>query len=518
MRLTYPCALVFVVATAGQPPSSPAPPAGHVLTTAGTGGGLLLVGDRLWRLTADVWQPVTAAGPLNRVMAASAFDTRRGVLVVFGGASLRNGSRYGETWEWNGRDWTYRDVPTPGVRDHHAMAYDEARGQVVMYGGWDVDRKFPADTWTWDGTAWTRADTATGPGGAGHLAMAYDSKRQRVVMFGGDAPQRPATADTWEWDGREWRRVATTGPEPRTRHALAYDAARGVTVMFGGQIGSGQTAAFPQETWTWDGARWTRVDARGPAPRFGPSMAYDHGRKRVMLFGGNRGARPFDRLADTWEFDGASWQQLEPAGVSAAARVEALLAAMGGRDVWARTKFVHVRATHRDPALGAYQNQIWNDFAAPRVRIEAIIGGDRVMRGFDGTSGWRVRGGETFPLTAAQLESDRAWWESNVYRTFHRLAVNDPDLNVHAIGENRLEIFRADGRRLNWFVLNTAGEPVHFGTWDDERGTVFGPLVAGSGGIRHWRWGTNADGTFQFEIGHVDARGSVPDGVVFATR
>lgn len=322
MRLIQALALAFVMSAAVMPalrsetddrrPSSPAPTAGQVMTTAGSSGGILLVGERLWKLSAEGWMPLTASGPANRTMAAAAFDTRRGVLVVFGGVSLSNGSRYGETWEWNGGDWVHRDVRTPGIRDHHAMAYDEARGQVVMYGGWDVDRKFSADTWTWDGTVWTRANTTSGPGGAGHLAMAYDSRRQRVVMFGGDVPDRAASSDTWEWDGREWHRVAAGGPDPRTRHALAYDPARGVTVMFGGQVGSGRTAVFPQDTWEWDGTRWTRIDAPGPVPRYTPSIAYDHQRKRLVLFGGNRGGPPFDRLTDTWEFDGASWKQVHP--------------------------------------------------------------------------------------------------------------------------------------------------------------------------------------------------------------
>lgn len=206
------------------------------------------------------------------------------------------------------------------------------------------------------------------------------------------------------------------------------------------------------------------------------------------------------------------------ADASAGARVEQLLAAMGGRDAWARARFVHVQARHRDPALGTYENRIWNDFSAPRVRIEATIDGDRVMRGIDGVTGWRVRRGESFTLTPAQVEADRAWWEANVYRTLHRLAVNDPALSARVSGDNRLEIVRADGRRLNWFVLNAAGEPILFGTWDDERGTVFGPLVGGDGGIRHWRWGASADGTFQFEIARVEARESVPGGVSFAAQ
>jgi len=202
--------------------------------------------------------------------------------------------------------------------------------------------------------------------------------------------------------------------------------------------------------------------------------------------------------------------------VSAETRVDALLTAMGGRDTWAGTRFVHVRATHRDDMSGElYENQIWNDFSAPRVRIEARIGGDHVMRGIDGTTGWRVRRGEVLPLAAEQIEADRAWWESNVYRTLHRLAARDATLTARAVGSNRLEVFREDRRRLNWFVLNGAGEPILFGTWDNEHGTSFGPLTEASSGIRHWRWGASADGTFQFEIATLDARAAVPTGITF---
>lgn len=241
-------------------------------------GGSSANDDGLWRLDGGGWKRVAVGGPTQRSMLAAAFDTRRGVLVVFGGVGVRNGLRYGDTWEWNGRTWADRDVKTPGARDHHAMAYDEARGVVVMYGGWDLDRTFPSDTWTWDGANWSRAETTTGPGGVGHHAMAYDARRQRVVMFGGDAPGKPAAGGTWEWDGAHWERVATGGPAPRTRHRLAYDAARGVIVMYGGQIGTGPSAIYPNDTWTWDGAVWTQLNTPGPPPRWVHAMAYDHER------------------------------------------------------------------------------------------------------------------------------------------------------------------------------------------------------------------------------------------------
>ena len=201
---------------------------------------------------------------------------------------------------------------------------------------------------------------------------------------------------------------------------------------------------------------------------------------------------------------------------SADGRVDALLAAMGGRDAWARTTFVYVRATHHDLVSGApFGNEIWNDFSAPRVRIEAVVDGQARTRGFNGASGWRVREGSPSPLTAEQLAADHAWWESNVYRTLHRLARRDKTLTIRAAGTDRIEVYRPDGRRLNWLQLNPRGEPVRFGTWDSEAGSVFGPLVEASGGLKHWRWGTSADGSFRFEIAELRGHPSVPPGVSF---
>lgn len=36
----------------------------------------------------------------------------------------------------------------------HAMAYDDARQVVVLYGGYDGAGRL-GDTWTWDGVSWT---------------------------------------------------------------------------------------------------------------------------------------------------------------------------------------------------------------------------------------------------------------------------------------------------------------------------------------------------------------------------
>ncbi len=303
---------------------SPAPRAGHVMTSAGPGGGVLTLGgqildnsprlvDSLWRWDGSTWQVLSGTGPRNRTMPGAAFDTHRGVLVVYGGRSIGTRTRYGDLWEWNGKDWAERNVLTPGPRDHHAMTYDEARRTTVMFGGIDADRYvWPRGTWTWNGSAWNLADSVTGPGGLVHHAMAYDSRRQRVVLVGGSDSAGQASAGTWEWDGVRWERVTTEGPGARTRHRLAYDAARGETVLFGGQIGTGRTATFPEDTWTWDGTKWKQHSTPGPTPRYVHAMAYDSRRQRVVLFGGGSlspgGAPPYGYRADIWEWDGAQWR------------------------------------------------------------------------------------------------------------------------------------------------------------------------------------------------------------------
>ena len=260
--------------------------------------------DTLWHWTGTAWRALSGEGPAGRTMAAAAFDTRRGVFVLYGGIGIGSGTRLGDTWEWDGRAWAQHNVRTPGPRDHHAMAYDEARRQTVMFGGRaaEGDTRFPAGTWLWDGAAWTAAGTDGGPPGFGHHAMAYDSRRQRVVMYGGVRDDRRDLADTWEWDGATWHRIVTlAGPGPRSRHRMAYDAARGVIVLFGGNDGR------LLDTWTWDGTAWRQAATAGPPPRWVHAMAYDRQRQAVVLFGGGSSVRPYAPMQDLWEWNGEGW-------------------------------------------------------------------------------------------------------------------------------------------------------------------------------------------------------------------
>ena len=198
-------------------------------------------------------------------------------------------------------------------------------------------------------------------------------------------------------------------------------------------------------------------------------------------------------------------------------RAERLLAAMGGREAWSRVKYLHVEAVHDDLGVPApYTNRIWNDFTQPRVRFEARNAALDVRTGIHDGQGWRWRNGAPAELTPERLAGELRWWESNIYRTLHRLAVGDPQLEPRAVGEHRLEVFRRDGVRLNWFLLHPSGAPMLFGTWDSEAATAFGPL-GDNGTIRYPRWGARPDGAWRYEIVRVVTAEAVPAGIDFAS-
>ena len=119
----------------------------------------------------------------------------------------------------NGPDWLLARGPaSPPSRDAHAMAYDSGRGRVVLFAGANENNFVDfGDTWEWDGTSWIERTPAASPTPRFGHAMAYDAARGRVVLFGGyDFISGQVFADTWEWDGKNWA-AATPATSPPGR-------------------------------------------------------------------------------------------------------------------------------------------------------------------------------------------------------------------------------------------------------------------------------------------------------------
>ncbi len=265
--------------------------------------------EELWELDGQRWTLLSRAGPRARQLGAATYDSRRQRLVLHGGfGATDREDRRGDTWEWDGTRWHQMSDTSIGTRDHHRMAFDEARGRTVLYGGVKSGENKERDTWEWDGSSW-RQFTVEGPGGRAHFPMAYDEVRKQVVLFGGMGDNYQYHNDTWGWDGTSWRKLSDTGPSRRSHLSMAFDRRAGVMVLFGG-LSNGRPGSPLADTWLWDGKQWKEMQVPGPPKRAGHVMAYDAVRGKVVLFGGGSfDGRVSTLYSDIWEWDGSAWSK-----------------------------------------------------------------------------------------------------------------------------------------------------------------------------------------------------------------
>lgn len=193
----------------------------------------------------------------------------------------------------------------------------------------------------------------------------------------------------------------------------------------------------------------------------------------------------------------ASIAETEPDPGRAAAH--RLVVAMGGAETWSRARGLVIRARHWEAELDApYENLIQMSLDEPRMRFEGDSATMKRRRAVVGDTGWRVSEVRDLgSMTPEQVADDLRWWEAHAYRTIARLAQKDPTLIPRLHPDGRLELYRPDGVRLVWYRLNATGEPVAFGAWENEQGTIFGPLIARGGGVKLPAWASSADGAFR---------------------
>ena len=269
--------------------------------TLGTGG---LLGGDTWEWDGTMWRHRAVPGPSARTLTQMVFDCARGVTVLFGGVSISS-QYYGDTWEWDGTTWTQRALSGPSARIGHAMAYDAHRGVTVLFGGGD-GVNFLGETWEWDGVVWTQR-LVTEPSRRISSTMAYDVARRVTVLFGGGMLSN-IYRELWEWDGTRWtnRTPVLGGPSARTGHAMTYDVTRAKTIV------AGDFGFSVADTWEWDGIAWTRQ--QNLPGRWGHALAYDVGRGVTVCFGGVLSAAYI--TAELWEWNGTSWVQRSAGGPS----------------------------------------------------------------------------------------------------------------------------------------------------------------------------------------------------------
>ncbi|XVJ60560.1 MAG: hypothetical protein HEQ23_14655 [Tepidisphaera sp.] len=217
-----------------------------------------------WGWNGSTWTVLTDGLPPMRGASGAVFDSTRGVTVMFGGL-LDNWPSSGETWElgnvagsWA---WNRRAMSGPSARAFPCMAFDSRRNVTVLFGGATSPYSDPLlqDTWEWDGSTWTLR-AITGPRPAKGRLMTYDTNRGVCVLVRGGNDRDPLDdidPEVWEWDGNAWTMRTPTSSDPGRYSrplVVTYDAARRVTeVAWSTPYGRG----LSRELWEWDGNAWT---------------------------------------------------------------------------------------------------------------------------------------------------------------------------------------------------------------------------------------------------------------------
>ncbi len=257
------------------PTASPANPTNVAPELTADAIGVLVADPRqdcLWRLAGNSPAPI-GRPMLGRV--AAAFDPLRQRTVVFGGLIRATSSNpyagyLAATWTL-GAEWT-RHAPanSPTPRSDAMLAWSANDGSVLLFGGSD-DSGPLGDTWLWNGQDWTPR-TVAGPGPR-FFATAAAEPGGGVLLLGGlTAPTGNALQEAWLWRSSSWTQLSLPSGMDLSRHGAAYDPLRNVTVV-------GDAAA----TWHWDGSAWHAV---GAPPPYAVRCTFDPVRSRVVASNG----------------------------------------------------------------------------------------------------------------------------------------------------------------------------------------------------------------------------------------
>jgi tetratricopeptide (TPR) repeat protein len=174
------------------------------LIAFGGSAGRGFVNGAMYEWNGREWKKFTDTVPEGRQAFAMVYDSKRKTTILFGGVD-GNGKSFGDdVWKFDGSRWL-KIKPRksgPGPRTASGYTYDSKRGLMLIFGGIS-NGEWKGDTWSWNGKEWKQLAT-TGPSPRVMGYMAYDKKRDRVVLFGGRRGWPNDANDKWEWDGKKW--------------------------------------------------------------------------------------------------------------------------------------------------------------------------------------------------------------------------------------------------------------------------------------------------------------------------
>ena len=258
---------------------------------------VLFGGTTTYEWDGTTWETVAISGPPDRGAGAMVYDPIGQRCLLFGGYSSQGARK--DLWSWNGVRWTYLSAGPADAsgRGDFAMAFDRGRNRLVVHGGWPGGGQLLSDTLEWDPTTNTWQSWASSPIGNRYAhRMAYDEARGEIILHGGYNYYN--RNDTWRWNGSSWSLASTSGPA-RYVFGMCYDSGRSQLVLHGGTTCCGEVEYA--QTYVWNGSAWSQCAQQGPARGY-MNIAYDREREVVVLPGGmgpTTAGRAY--VPETWE-------------------------------------------------------------------------------------------------------------------------------------------------------------------------------------------------------------------------
>jgi hypothetical protein len=268
---------------------------------------------------------VDTNGPAARQNHGMVYDSVRGVSVLFGGvidARTASEAYPNDTWEYEGAKWVRRETgAAPAGRKDFGLAFDRLRGRVVLFGGLTNNSFGSAapsgETWEYDGVNWTQRFPSVAPAPRHGHALFYDPVRRVTTLYGGDTLlANPRAGDIWTWDGFNWTPREVTGERPLfggvygspPRPQMVWDERRGYAVL-PPQVNN--VPGGDHVTWTWNGTNWTAFPTPflgfGMSPAqtaSGMGLVYDRYRGEVIYWSGSGYDQEY-----LWRWNGRTWRR-----------------------------------------------------------------------------------------------------------------------------------------------------------------------------------------------------------------
>ena len=268
----------------------------------------------------------TNPGKRSEVLAIGSED--HNAMVIFGGNNgpivnqVPAGQFLDDTWVFEpGDGWTEVETDQqPSARGRYSFDFDPNSDSGLLFGGrfregTSGDYTLRNDLWRFDfeTRSWSVLDDGAddeGPVGRYYPASGFDAETSTLYLWGGlrneSAVNLRPSADFWSWNGTSWTELDTSGEEPSRRGFFGnlYDSQRKRIVIFGGQRGDFSSLAF-QDTYALDvtTGEWTLLDdgtGMAPSTRMHAHMQYDAANDRYLLFGGHT---DIGDMNDLWVFD-----------------------------------------------------------------------------------------------------------------------------------------------------------------------------------------------------------------------